>query len=80
MSQKLITQAEREELVKWFQRPIPPHVDPPPDWMIKSLDDPGAFLKFAQSSIELRTKTLQLELEKLQVMKDLIAVLPGPLP
>ncbi len=51
-----------------------------PEWMIKGLDDPDAFLKYAQSSITLRTKTLELELEKMQVMKDLIAVLPGPLP
>ena len=80
MSQKLMTQAEREELWKWLQLPFPPHVDPPPDWMIKSLDDPGAFLKYAQSSIALRTKTLELELEKMQVMRDLIATLPGPLP
>ena len=80
MSQKLMTQAEREELWKWLQRPIPPHVDPPPEWMIKGLDDPADFLKYAQSSIALRTKTMELELEKLQVMKDLIATLPGPLP
>ena len=80
MSQKLMTQAEREELWKWLQRPIPLNVDPPPDWMIKGLDDPDAFLKYAQSSIALRTKTMELELEKLQVMKDLIATLPGPLP
>lgn len=79
MSQKTITQAEREEIWKWIQRPIPPY-DPAPDWIIKVLDDPAVFTKYAETSVALRTKTLQLELEKLQVMKDLIAVLPGPLP
>lgn len=79
MSQRTITQAEREEIWKWIQRPIPPY-DPAPDWIIKILDDPAVFKKYAETSVALRTKTLQLELEKLQTMKDLIAVLPGPLP
>ncbi len=79
MSQKLMTQAEREELWRWLQRPIPPY-DPAPDWMIKVLDDPAVFLKYADADIALRAKVLELELAKLQTMKDLIAVLPVPLP
>lgn len=80
MSQELVTRAEREELWRWFKRPLAPEVDPAPEWMIKVLDDPDVFLKYAHSSIALRTKTLELELARLQVMKDLIANLPGPLP
>lgn len=48
--------------------------------MIKTLDDPAAFLKFADADISFRMKALQLELYKLQTMKNLIATLPLPLP
>ncbi len=79
MSQRFVIPSEREELWKWIQRPPPPW-DPAPDWVVKVIDDPAILLKYAEDSIVLRTKTLELELEKLQAMKDLIASLPGPLP
>ena len=79
MSPKVMTQSEREELWQWLQQ-SPSPMAPAPGWVIKSLDDPAAFLKFADADISLRVKALQLELDKLQTMKDLISVLPLPLP
>ena len=52
----------------------------PPGWVVKSLDDPAAFLKFAEADLDLRISVHQFELAKLQAMKDLIGNLPGPLP
>jgi hypothetical protein len=34
MSHRLLSQAEREELWRWIQRPLPPY-DPAPDWIVK---------------------------------------------
>lgn len=79
MSPKVMTQSEREELWQWLQQ-SPAPVAPAPGWVIKSLDDPAAFLKFAEADLDLRMSAHQFELAKLQAMKNLIGVLPGPLP
>lgn len=79
MSPKVMTQSEREELWQWLQQ-SPAPMAPAPGWVVKSLDDPAAFVKFAEADLDLRVKALQFELEKLQTMKDLISVLPWPLP
>ncbi len=68
-----------EELWQWLQQ-SPAPVAPAPGWVIQSLDDPAAFLKFAEADIDLRISAHQFELAKLRAMKDLIGVLPGPLP
>lgn len=79
MSPKVMILSEREELWQWLQQ-SPAPIAPAPDWVITSLDDPAAFLKFAEADIDLRMSAHQFELAKLQAMKDLIGVLPGPLP
>ena len=79
MSYKPMTQSEREELWQWLQQ-SPAPMAPAPGWVVKSLDDPAAFLKYAQADLDLRVRVLELEMAKLKAMKDLIGVLPGPLP
>lgn len=79
MSPKPMTQSEREELWQWLQQSPAPMASAP-GWVVQSLEDPAAFLKFAEADIDLRMSAHQFELAKLQAMKDLIGVLPLPLP
>lgn len=57
----------------------PKPIDPAPPWLDEALDD-RAFRTYLDASIALRAKDLQLEIDRLQIMKELIATLPGPLP
>jgi hypothetical protein len=79
MSQKVMTQTERQELWQWLQQ-SPAPMAPAPGWVVKSLDEPAAFLKYAQADLDLRVRVLELEMAKLKAMKELIGSLPGPLP
>jgi hypothetical protein len=44
--------------------------------VVTSLDDPAAFLKFAEADLDLRMSAHQFELAKLQAMKDLTGDFP----
>ena len=79
MSPKIMSQSEREELWQWLQQ-TPAPMEPVPGWMIRSIDDPALFRRFAEADLDLRTRALELELAKLQSMKELIGTLPQPLP
>lgn len=81
MSQELVSFTEHKQLWKWLLAPGPPfHVDPPPDWLMKALDNPATFRTYLDVSVNLRVSELQLEIDRLQIMKGIVASLPGPLP
>jgi hypothetical protein len=82
MSQKTLSLVEWKELQKWLfpPQPDPPFpVDPLPEWMIDVIDDPLILRKYAEDSVNLRMKTLEIELQRMKTIENLIAVLPLPL-
>ena len=90
MSQKTLSPAEWKELKKWIfpPQPDPPFpfdpqpspVDPPPEWIIDVIDDPVILRKYVEASVNLRVKTLELELQRIKTIEALIATVPLPFP
>lgn len=89
MAEILASTIDREKFAGWFverlrPRPLPlpgdpEPIDPAPLWLVEALDD-AAFHKYLDASVALRTKELQLEIDRLQVIQGLLSTLPGPLP
>lgn len=72
MAQLTVPQIKRDELIEWLKHHKDPIFDPAPEWLIKNLEDPEVLRRYAEASIALRAKELQLELEKLQTFQKLM--------